>query len=117
MCLWYAILMTQKYVVWFSDIDKEDLELVGGKGANLGEMKKIGFPIPNGFILTTYAYQKFLSENKLDEKIHHLINATDINTSASLDNTQKVIKKYIMQGELPEALVKDVFKAYKKLGG
>jgi len=41
------------YVVWFREIDKDDIPLVGGKGANLGEMVKAGFPVPNGFIVTT----------------------------------------------------------------
>ncbi len=44
----------------FNEIDKASLPYVGGKGANLGEMTKAGFPIPQGFCVTTAAYQAFI---------------------------------------------------------
>jgi len=49
------------YVLPFSAIGKDDLPHVGGKGANLGEMTRAGFPVPSGFCLTTAAYQRFLA--------------------------------------------------------
>ena len=49
------------YVLPFSAIGKDDLPHVGGKGANLGEMTRAGFPVPPGFCLTTAAYQRFLA--------------------------------------------------------
>jgi len=52
----------QKYILFFNQIDKDDLPLVGGKGANLGEMTKAGFPVPNGFAVTVAAYDAFLDE-------------------------------------------------------
>jgi len=42
-----------QYTLFFEEIDKKDLLLVGGKGANLGEMTKAGFPVPEGFCVTT----------------------------------------------------------------
>jgi len=57
-------------VVKFKDIDKEDLSLVGGKGANLGEMTKAGFPVPPGFAVTVPSYELFLSENDISTKIY-----------------------------------------------
>ena len=48
-----------KYVRWFKEVDKEDIDIVGGKGANLGEMTKSGFPVPNGFVVTAQAYFQF----------------------------------------------------------
>ena len=47
-------------ILSFSDIRATDLPLVGGKGANLGEMTYAGFPIPGGFCLTTVAFQQFM---------------------------------------------------------
>ena len=49
-----------KLVVWFREVDKDDVGLVGGKGANLGELTKTGAPVPPGFILTSHAYFRFL---------------------------------------------------------
>ena len=53
--------MSNKNVMWFKDIDKHDGNTVGGKGANLGEMTRAGFPVPNGFVVTVHAYRTFLA--------------------------------------------------------
>ena len=60
------IILMPKNVVWFDEVDKEDGGLVGGKGANLGEMAKSGFPVPDGFIVTSHAYFQVLKENQCD---------------------------------------------------
>ena len=57
-----------QYVVWFKDVDKHSGNLVGGKGANLGEMVANGFPVPTGFVVTAPAYFYVLDHNKLREK-------------------------------------------------
>jgi len=44
------------HALWFKDIDKNDIPLVGGKGANLGELVKAGIPVPDGFVVTAKAY-------------------------------------------------------------
>ena len=43
-------------IVWFREVDKDDIGLVGGKGANLGELTRAGLPVPPGFIVTAEAY-------------------------------------------------------------
>ncbi len=106
-----------KLIVWFNEVDKEDTALVGGKGANLGEMTKADFPVPNGFIITSNAYYKFIKENNLDRKIQHLINTVDVNDSHSLMQVSSHIKREIIRGKLSDELIKDVIKAYRKLGG
>lgn len=106
-----------KNVLWFSEIDKDDIGLVGGKGANLGEMTKAGFPVPNGFIVTAQAYYKFLKENNLDKKISHLINTLNFQNPHSLKQVSSLIKKEIKEGKIADDLKLDIFNAYKKLGG
>jgi len=56
-------------VRYFSDIGHEDIDLAGGKGANLGELTRAGLPVPPGFVLTTAAYRAFVTENDLDERV------------------------------------------------
>ena len=70
---------------WFEDIGIEDLPLVGGKNASLGEMycelASQGVKVPNGFAITAEAYRAFLRETKLDGKIKEILqdlNAQDI---------------------------------------
>ena len=57
--------MDKHYTLFFEEIDKKDLPLVGGKGANLGELTKAGFPVPGGFCVATGAYNDFLTHNDL----------------------------------------------------
>ena len=51
-----------KAVVWFNEVTKNDIPLVGGKGANLGEMTNAGIPVPPGFIVTSSAYFDFIKK-------------------------------------------------------
>ena len=57
-----------KYILWFQEVDKDDVDIVGGKGANLGEMTSFSIPVPQGFIVTSQAYFDFLKENKFKSK-------------------------------------------------
>jgi len=66
------IVSAPKYNLFFKDIDKDDLSLVGGKGANLGEMTKAGFPVPYGFAVTTISYDAFLAHNNIINTINDL---------------------------------------------
>ncbi|MFH1833133.1 MAG: phosphoenolpyruvate synthase [Candidatus Levyibacteriota bacterium] len=104
-------------VCWFKDVDKEDIPLVGGKGANLGEMINAGFQVPDGFIVTSTAYYEFIKENNLAIKIKHLLQTTNFNRSDSISQVSSHIKKWIKEGKMSDELINDVFKYYKKLSG
>ncbi|OGH47751.1 MAG: phosphoenolpyruvate synthase [Candidatus Levybacteria bacterium RIFCSPLOWO2_01_FULL_39_10] len=106
-----------KNVVWFSEVDKEDIALVGGKGANLGEMAKSGFPVPDGFIVTAYAYFNFIKSNGIDKKVSNLISTINFNDSNSLKQVSVHIKKEIMDAPFPNDLKLEIYNFYKKLGG
>lgn len=109
--------MNQKLLVWFDEVDREDISLVGGKGANLGEMTKAGFPVPPGFIVTSVAYRHFLKENNLETKIRNLLAPIDYTNQKSLEKASKAIKKEIQKNRLSEELVKEIFDAYLRLSG
>ncbi len=109
--------MSNKLAVWFKDVDKEDIPLVGGKGANLGEMTKAGFPVPNGFIVTSAAYYEFIKENNLKTKINHLLSTINYSKPESIQQVSKHIKKYIINGTMAEELTKEIFRFYRALGG
>ena len=105
-----------KFVAWFSEIDKEDVSLVGGKGANLGEMTKAKFPVPNGFIVTSTAYYHFIKENNLSVKIKHLLETANFDKADSLSQVSSHIKKLVIGGTVSSELASEIFKAYSKLG-
>ena len=104
-------------VVAFKDIDKNDLSLVGGKSANLGEMTKAGFPVPDGFAITVPAYDLFLKENEIAPKIYEILGSTDVNDPAQLENASKKIQRIVNSSKFPESVFKEVNKFYKKLSG
>ncbi|RJQ26172.1 phosphoenolpyruvate synthase [Candidatus Parcubacteria bacterium] len=104
------------YVVWLSEVDKEDTLHVGGKGANLGEMIKAKFPVPPGFVVTSNAYYKFIEDNKLDIKMKHLMGSVNYDDSKSIEKASIAIKKLILTSPVPKEIVKPIFDYYKKMG-
>lgn len=104
-------------VVNLKDLDKHNVALVGGKNANLGEMTKAGFPVPPGFAVTVEAYDLFLEENKLVEKIYHTLNRTDVNDPVQLHAASREIQKLVTTGKVPEVVGHEIISSYKKLSG
>lgn len=107
----------QPLVVFFKDIDKNDVAIVGGKGANLGEMTLAGFPVPAGFAINVTAYDLFLEQNNLKKAINDILKITDVNQPDQLGNASKRISKLITTSEIPKEVSIEIFKAYKKLSG
>lgn len=72
------------YVLWFDELRREDVEIVGGKSSSLGEMtSKTDVPVPYGFATTAYAYRQFMERTGLDKKIREeLKKLTDVEDSA-----------------------------------
>ena len=60
-------------IAWFEELSKDSLGIAGGKGANLGEMTRAGFPVPEGFIVTAQSYGAFLDETGIKEKILNIL--------------------------------------------
>lgn len=106
-----------KSILWFKEVHKGDVGIVGGKGANLGEMTNADFPVPNGFIVTSSAYFHFLHENKLINKIKDLLTTVNYERPESLAQVSEHIKKLIKQAKISNELVDEIYEAYKKLGG
>ncbi len=108
---------TLPIVSFFKDLDKHDVPLFGGKSANLGEMTKAGFPVPNGFALSINAYDSFLTENDIAKKIYDILKATDVDDPAQLGNASRRIQKMIESSKIPDDVAKAVISNYKKLSG
>ena len=102
----------KSYVVWFSEVGKEDGALVGGKGANLGEMTQAGFPVPPGFIVTSKAYAQFLDESGLRNDIKDTLHGLDVSNSDELERVSKKIQKIIIGSRFPDIIAKEVIEAY-----
>jgi len=103
-------------VVDFKKVNKDDILLVGGKGSNLGEMTKVGFPVPPGFVVTSESYWKFLEENHLRNKISDLLKGLDVHRSDELTRISHQIKDMIVHGSIPEDISEKIIKSYLELG-
>jgi pyruvate,water dikinase len=107
----------KELVIWFDDLRKTDIPLVGGKNANLGEMIGAKLPVPPGFAVTAYSYEKFIKDTHIAEKIYEIINdtVTDKNNPKQYDVASKKIRKLIEKSAVPEEIEKAVKAAYKEL--
>ena len=107
----------KELVIWFGDLRKTDVPVVGGKNANLGEMISSGLPVPPGFAVTAYSYEKFIKETHIAEKIYEIINetVTDKNDPKQYDAASKKIRKLIEKSVMPEKIEKAVKSAYREL--
>ncbi len=107
--------MTTKNVLWFKEIGFEDTNLVGGKGANLGEMYNLGIPVPNGFVVPVSTYFEFIKENNLRPKITNILKTTNVDDPDELLSASKTIRSLIKKSPInPQAAI-NIMKAYKKL--
>jgi pyruvate,water dikinase len=104
-----------KVIAWFDEVGKNDLGLVGGKGANLGELTQAKIPVPPGFIVTSDAYFDFIKATKITEFISHYLKYLDVNDSALLQETANEIKNKISTAKMPDYIRNEIKAAYKKL--
>jgi len=106
-----------KAIVWFQDVGKDDGALVGGKGANLGEMTQAQVPVPPGFIVTAGAYFRFLETSGLRPKIEKMLDGLDHRNNDALQKASQQIKQAIIDTPMPAELAGQIRVAYRKLGG
>ena len=103
-------------VVWFNEVNKTDIPIVGGKGANLGEMTNAGIPVPPGFIVTAAAYFDFIEKANLADKIKTLLDPLDVHDSKKLQETALKVQKLITDAKMPQETAKEIEQAYVKMG-
>ncbi len=103
----------------FSELTLNDIPLVGGKNASLGEMYNaltpLGVRIPNGFATSADAYRHFINHNHLHEKIESALEAMDADDVDALAETGARIRAWIAHAELPADLVQEITDAYDRL--
>jgi len=109
----------KKYILWFKEISKKDVPLVGGKNASLGEMlgklSKKGVQVPDGFALTTKAYWHFLEENKIDKKLKEIFKKFNQRDIKSLQKTGGKVRNLILKAKIPEDLKREIARVYQEL--
>nr|WP_095532019.1 phosphoenolpyruvate synthase [Gottschalkia acidurici] len=107
-------MMAFKYIKWFDEVDKEDIPLVGGKGANLGELTTKGVKVPPGFCVTASAYSDFIEKANLQDKILDILKDLDTEDTTELETKSAEVRMLIIQAEIPEDIKKDIIDAYEE---
>jgi len=96
----------EKAILWFSEVAKDDIPLVGGKGANLGEMSHAQIPVPPGFVVSASAFFNFIKGSDLAKKIKNLLANLDAEDNARLQETANRIKELILNTPMLRRLLR-----------
>ncbi len=108
-----------EYVRWFETLGMQDVPVVGGKNASLGEMigrlTSAGVTVPGGFATTAHAYQAFLAHDGVDHRIEQLLAGLDVEDVTALTRSGRQIREWILALPLPADLEREIALAYDKL--
>jgi pyruvate,water dikinase len=110
---------SKQFILWFDQIDIEDVPHVGGKNASLGEMyrylTKKGVSIPNGFAITAFAYKYILKKAKVEDELKKILQGLDAHNVKDLAERGRKIRQIIRTCEFPEELRQSIVEAYSHL--
>lgn len=111
--------MKNKFVLFFKELSIKDVPIVGGKNASLGEMfvhlGKRGVRIPDGFATTSDAYRYFIEKSGLKARIKETLKGLDTHNVRDLMKRGAIIRKMILESEMPKDFKEEIAKAYKTL--
>ncbi len=109
----------EKLILWFDEIGIDDVPLVGGKNASLGEMYQHltgkGVAVPHGFAITAYAYQYLLREAGVEQQIRDVLADLDIEDMHNLAERGEKCRDIIRHAEFPDTLRDAIIAAYQKM--
>ncbi|MGM9892020.1 phosphoenolpyruvate synthase [Limosilactobacillus sp.] len=107
----------EKDILWFDELHRQDVHLVGGKSSSLGELTSATqIPVPYGFATTTHAYQTFMAATNLNQRINDLLaTISDYEDTEELRTVCAQIRSLIISAEMPSELAATIKAAYEKL--
>lgn len=103
------------FIKWFYELDKDSGPVAGGKGANLGEMYNNKIPVPPGFVVTAQAYDYFIQEAGIKDKIKEILDSIDYEDTKQLNEATEKIRKLITDSSMPEEMQEEIKEAYEHL--
>ena len=104
-----------QYALPFAKLSKKSVGIAGGKGANLGEMAKAGFPIPPGFVVLSSAFDRFLEETDINVEIDAGLDRLNHQDLTSVDRFSHEVRDLIDDAPFPEDLQKEFLSAFDRL--
>jgi pyruvate,water dikinase len=108
-----------KWIIPFSEIRIEDVGIVGGKNASLGEMfrelKSQGVRVPDGFAVTAAAFREFFKQTGLDHEVRAILKSMNTQNADSLQQCGRAAREAILKQEIPAGIQEEILKAYAGL--
>lgn len=106
-------------VLWYNQLGMHDVDRVGGKNASLGEMitnlSSLGVSVPNGFATTSAAFNLFLDQSGVNQRIYELLDKTNIDDVDELAKAGKQIRQWIIDTPFQPELEQAIHSAYNQL--
>ncbi len=103
------------FIKWFSELNKDSINIAGGKGANLAEMYNTKVNVPPGFIVTAQAYDYFIEKAGLKEQIEKLLEGVDYEDTRKLNETTEKIRGLIEKANFPREMQEEITESYELL--
>jgi pyruvate,water dikinase len=104
------------YIIPFHEIERNMVDRLGGKNANLGEVKnRLGLLTPDGFAVSAFAFKRFMEHNGFMQKINDMLSAIEVNSLAELNRVSKEIQDMVAGGEIPDDLRDAIHQAVENL--
>lgn len=109
----------QEFVIWYQDLGMHDVNRVGGKNASLGEMISnlagAGVTVPGGFATTAYAFNQFLEQSGVNERIYQLLDGLDVDDVTALAKAGSQIRQWVIDTPFQPELEQAIRSAYQQL--
>lgn len=99
----------------FQSINKNDVVIAGGKGASLGEMTQAGISVPNGFVILSSVFERFLEETDLSVEIDSILSLIKHDQISTVESASEKIQSLILQAEMSKDIAEEVQKSFKSL--
>ena len=93
-----------------------DTPTVGGKGASLGEMMRMGISVPDGFVICSGVFENFLKQKKIDVKIKEILKNVDAEKIETINDASEKIRNLIVSSTIPEDIAGKIMASYRELG-
>lgn len=111
----------QQYVLWYQELGMGDVNKVGGKNASLGEMisnlANAGVQVPGGFATTAHAFNEFLEQSGVNQKIYDILDTLDVDDVNALAKVGAQIRQWVIETPFQPELEQAIHEAYNKLSG
>jgi phosphohistidine swiveling domain-containing protein len=99
----------------FTQLNRNDADIAGGKGASLGEMIQSGIPVPEGFVVLARTFEKFLQETDLGVEVDAILETVDHNAMHTVEHASEKIQALIKKVQMPNDIAEEIEKEFVKL--